>query len=94
MQIIIETACDINGHFIARLARRAPASLRDSFNEMAALGILDPESAESLARSVGLRNRIVHDYNSLDNGLVHAAIREALDLYARYGATIHGWTKG
>lgn len=67
LQIIIETACDINAHFIAKLVEKAPATRRASFYEMASLGILDTETAEQLARSVGLRNRLVHDYDVLDN---------------------------
>ena len=89
LQIIIETACDINGHFVAKLAEKAPATRRASFYEMVELGILDPDTAERLARSVGLRNRLVHDYNTLDNRLVHAAIREALEQYAGYGRIMH-----
>ena len=94
LQIIIETACDINGHFVAKLAQKAPATRRESFYEMAALGILEPETAERLARSVGLRNRLVHDYNTLDNRLVHAAIREALEQYTAYGRIIHRYCRG
>ena len=94
LQIIIETACDINAHFIAKLAEKAPATRRASFYEMAALGILDAETAERLARSVGLRNRLVHDYDVLDNQLVYAAIREALEQYAAYGRIIYNYCRG
>lgn len=89
LQIIIETACDINGHFVAKLAQKAPTTRRASFHDMAVLGVLEPETAEQLARSVGLRNRLVHDYNMLDNRLVHAAIQEALEQYTAYGRIIH-----
>ena len=47
-------------------------------------GILSPELARRLAPSAGLRNRLVHEYDALDDDRVLAAIRTALELYPRY----------
>ena len=78
LQIIIETACDINAHFIAKLAEKAPTTRRASFYEMAVLGILDGEMAEQLARSVGLRNRLVHAYFDVDLDRVWDTVQDDL----------------
>jgi uncharacterized protein YutE (UPF0331/DUF86 family) len=37
-----------------------------------------------IARSAGLRNILVHDYNDVDRKIVHASVRSCLEDYRRY----------
>ena len=48
------------------------------------LGILPRELALSLAPSAGLRNRLVHEYESLDDAKVLASIGALLAQYPHY----------
>jgi uncharacterized protein YutE (UPF0331/DUF86 family) len=41
-----------------------------------------------VARSVGLRNILVHEYNAVDVAQVHTSIRECLQDYERYVAYV------
>jgi len=51
---------------------------------MRGVGILTPELARSLAPSAGLRNRLVHEYETIGDAKVLAAIGTLSELYPRY----------
>ena len=88
LERIIMRAIDVNEHLISELAtgkeRSARLSYRDTFLMLADLGVCPKEFAEEIARSAGLRNILVHDYNDVDRKTVHASIRSCLQDYHRY----------
>lgn len=51
-------------------------------------GVLTPELAERLAPAAGLRNRLVHEYDELDDQVVLGAVAEARWEFAAYAARI------
>jgi uncharacterized protein YutE (UPF0331/DUF86 family) len=48
------------------------------------LGVYDADFAQRIARSAGLRNILVHEYNDIDHRILHQAIPDALDQYHAY----------
>jgi uncharacterized protein YutE (UPF0331/DUF86 family) len=89
LERIIQRVLDINAHLIAELATGGEEKItrltyRDTFLQLAELGVYPRKFAESVARSVGLRNILVHEYNAVDVSQVHASIRECLQDYERY----------
>ena len=52
------------------------------------MGVLPPELAAALAPAAGLRNRLVHEYDDLDDAVVLAAVAEAGRLFPRYVAAV------
>lgn len=88
LQEIVEAAVDINTHLLVSAGRPAPDDLYSSFLDMAGLGVLDRALAEALAPSAGLRNRLVHEYDRIDDARVLAAAGEAVRSYARYVAAV------
>lgn len=84
LQEAIEAAVDCASHVVVRAGRPAPADLYSSFLALADLGAIDRALAEALAPSAGLRNRLVHEYDTLDDAKVHAAVGTACDLLARF----------
>ena len=85
---IVLRAVDINEHLISELAtgeeRTSRLTYRDTFLMLVNLGVYPGEFAEGIARSAGLRNILVHDYNDVDRRIVHASIRTCLQDYHRY----------
>ncbi len=86
---IVMRAVDVNQHLVVALAtglepQTTRLTYRDSFVRLSGLGVLDGEFAMDIARSAGLRNVLVHDYNDADRALVHAAIELCLAQYPRY----------
>lgn len=89
VQLLVEVATDINGIIAVSRGLRPPATARESFVNARDAGVLDARLAERfIASYVGLRNRIVHDYDTLDVGLtVRAAVRLFQDA-AEYGRAV------
>ncbi|HYU59001.1 MAG TPA: HepT-like ribonuclease domain-containing protein [Actinomycetota bacterium] len=85
---LVEVAAEINAHLAARTLGAAPADYRDSFLKMAEAGVLDARFAADVARSVGLRSRLVHEYEAVDHAVVHAAIPIAIEQYRRYAEAV------
>jgi len=85
LQTCIESAMDLNAHLLVSLGHAAPDSAYQGFLDLASkTGILDASLAAELAPSSGLRNRLVHRYDALDDVLVLAGVRSAVELFPRY----------
>lgn len=89
LERIINRAIDINEHLIAELATGEEDQItrltyRDTFLKLAEMGVYPRDFAESIARSAGLRNILVHEYNTVDPAQVHQSIRACLQDYERY----------
>lgn len=91
LQETIEAALDINAHLIAELGGEVPEEYYGGFLKMAELGILPPELARSLAPSAGLRNRLVHEYETIDDTKVLGSIGTLLELYPRYVRAVEAY---
>ena len=60
------------------------ASHEDTFHALAELRIYDKAFAQRIARSAGLRNRLVHEYNDTDPAIIFASVADALKQYTHY----------
>ena len=78
LERIVGRMIDINYHYCVETTGIPPKDYHESFVRLVDLGVLPRDRAESLARSSGLRNRLAHEYNGLDERLVHAAARAAV----------------
>ena len=76
LERIIGRVIDINYHLVTESLGTTPKSYAESFLQLAPLGVLDAAVAKNLARLAGLRNRITHEYNGLDERIVHASLAE------------------
>src|SRR3989344_6290045 len=65
-QLIVDYVIDINKHFIKQLNLEPPDNLQNTFDILADNKILEKEFAQKIASVVGLRNRVVHKYETLD----------------------------
>jgi uncharacterized protein YutE (UPF0331/DUF86 family) len=80
---------DVNEHLISTLstgeeARTTRVTYRETFLRLADLGVYDVVFAQGIARSAGLRNIVVHEYNDIDHRILHQAIPNALEEYHAY----------
>ena len=91
LQETIEAALDINAHLIAELGGEIPEDYFGGFLKAGELEIIPPDLARSLAPSAGLRNRLVHEYEAIDDAKVLAALGTLLDIYPRYIQAIEAY---
>jgi uncharacterized protein YutE (UPF0331/DUF86 family) len=81
---LVELAVAVNGHMAAAMLNRAPADYRDSFRLAAECAMLPADLATDLARSVGLRNVLTHEYVDIDLAVVASSVGHAVASYRRY----------
>jgi uncharacterized protein YutE (UPF0331/DUF86 family) len=92
VQVIVEVTIDVNGLLLAALDKPQPRTARESFQAAAAAGVLPDRLAERFVTSyVGLRNRIVHDYDTLDARLIEQAARRLARDGIGFGRTVREW---
>lgn len=53
-------------------------------------GVLDAELAQRMRTLAGLRNRLVHVYEQVDDRVVHEALPRGLEDLSRYAQAIAG----
>lgn len=94
LQKIVEAAVDINTHLLVETGRPTPDDMHASFTALGELGAIDPALATALAPSAGLRNRLVHGYDRIDDAKVLAAVGEALAQFPRYVAAVERFLAG
>lgn len=84
LQLIVETASDINEYILVESGMAPPEDYRTSFTELSRLSVLDPEFALEISKAAGLRNRLVHDYADIDDKIVYDSIDSALQQFSMY----------
>lgn len=91
--LIVEVASDINSHLSAKILKTPPANYFNSFIRLSEIGILDAEFARQLAMSAGLRNRLIHEYEEVDDRIVYDCTKNALSDYPKYIEAIYEFVK-
>ena len=94
LQELIEAALDLNMHLLAQTAHKLPDDYYQSFVLLGNLGILPKDLTAALAPSAGLPNRLVHEYEAIDDTVVIKAVRQAQNLYPQYVAAVERHLKG
>ena len=81
---LVNLAVEINAHVAVAALHRPPEDYRDGFDRMVEAHFLDPDTAQELKPSVGLRNVLTHEYVRIDLGVVARAVPAALAGYRDY----------
>jgi len=87
LERIINRAIDINQHLIAELATKdtsPPLDYTETFLRLADLGIYPSDFSKRIAKSVGTRNILIHEYNTVDYSSVYSSISDRLRDYHEY----------
>jgi uncharacterized protein YutE (UPF0331/DUF86 family) len=94
LQLALEAAIDINAHLIAGLGHPPPVDAFSSFLELASkAGVISASLAAELAPAAGLRNRLVHRYDDLDDALVLQGVAALVQRFPDYVRAIDDWLR-
>jgi uncharacterized protein YutE (UPF0331/DUF86 family) len=88
LQESIEAAVDVNMHLARIVGGTIPVDYYGSFLALAELGVADDDLVARLAPAAGLRNRLVHAYDRLDDARVLAAVTAARRDLTSYVAVV------
>lgn len=83
-QLLVDGAIDINHHFIKEGGLGVPDDLQSTFTALGEHSVLSKEFAAKIAKSVGLRNRIVHQYEDVKPAVFVKSLRENIGDYDEY----------
>lgn len=84
IQLIVDTAVDINDNFILAKNANPPVDYYESFIKMGEFKILPIDLTKKLASSTGLRNKLVHEYEKIDDNLLYLEAKKNLKNYLEY----------
>ncbi len=84
IQLIVESAADINSTFVIGLNEPPPKDYYDTFIKAGETGLIDKSLAEELAPWAGLRNRLVHEYEAIKDRLVYEKIGPTIARFKEY----------
>ena len=89
-QEMAEAAMDI----IAMIVRDCDETPKDDYANIDFVvrkGIIKPKTADVLRQANGLRNRLVHAYNGLDERRAHSSIVELLNHFEEFCDAVSAW---
>ena len=84
LQLIVEAATDINSMVLKKKGGETAVDYYTSFIKMAEAKVFPMEFAREIAPYTGLRNIVVHEYQKIDDRLVHGSMKSTMELYLRY----------
>lgn len=93
LERIIGRMIDINYHIITEKGSPPPRDYYNSFVELGKLKILPAELSKKLANSAGLRNRLAHEYNGIDEKMVYNAVKMCFSDIPKYMKLINTFIK-
>ncbi len=88
LQEVVDAAVDVNLHLLRTLQVQLPGDYYTSFLEVGRQNIIAADLAETLAPAAGLRNRLVHEYDEIDDSLVLRAVGDARRDFGAYIAAV------
>lgn len=88
VQLIVDSAVDINNHIVVEAGGTPPPTYYESFVAIGRLKVVPAARARRLGGTAGLRNRIVHQYESVDLRILHRALKPLVREYTAYAKAI------
>lgn len=88
VQVAAQTCIDLANHVIASERWRAPRDFGDAFSVLCEHDLIDEDLAGRLRGLAGMRNRLVHVYDEIDDLRVRQALDEGLDDIDAFAAAL------
>ena len=87
----VQMAVDIGAHLAASQNRPGPATMGETFDQLAQMGVISTDLATQLKKSVGFRNIAVHNYSTINWQIVHAIIAAHLQDFNHFAHAVTLW---
>jgi len=93
LHLAIESVIDIGNEIISALQLTRPERYREIPYILAEARIIPSDFAEEVAKMIGFRNLLVHDYAAINRALEHEFLQTRLPDFEAYMKHIAGWLK-
>jgi len=80
IQLIVENMIDINSIIISEMNHVPPKDYYSSFEIVGELGVIPVSFAKELAPCTGMRNRLVHEYDKIQDRIVFESIKAVIEM--------------
>ena len=90
----VQIAVDIGAHLISGMDVPPPGTMGQTFELLEQQGVLSPELASSLKKSVGFRNIAAHNYENINWLVVHSIVKTHLVEFSDFAKAIIKWLEG
>ena len=84
----VQSCVDIAAHLLAEKKGPTPNTMAETFALLAQEGVISKQTAEALAKSVGLRNILVQEYSKTDWKIVASVANSHLDTFRDFAREI------
>ena len=84
LQLIIDLALDINNIIIKSQGGYPASDYFNSFIDLVEFDVFNDEFAQKIAPSTGIRNRLVHEYEKINDKIVYNSIDKTINYYTKY----------
>lgn len=89
-QLMVDEAVDLNALILEKEKKPFPETNQATFETLADIGAISKELYPKIAGSVGLRNRLVHRYETVQREVLVKEVEKYLAVYKEYLAVIIG----
>lgn len=90
---IVGAAIDINTHLLVANGEKVPDTYYDSFIVVSRLGLFSFEFAQKIAQSARMRNKIIHEYEAIQEEQIYDSFDRAIEEYSKYVKYIEEFLK-
>lgn len=84
LERIIGRMLDINYHIVTETLLTTPKDYFDSFLKLSEVGVLNPDESQEFAKLAGLRNRLAHEYNGINEDLIFEVLKDFVSSLPSY----------
>ena len=87
LERIISRAIDINQYLIVELATKetsTPKDYTETFLALSRLNVYPEKFAKEIAKSIGTRNKLVHEYDKVNHIAIYESVADCLRDYNQY----------
>ncbi|OLS01551.1 type VII toxin-antitoxin system HepT family RNase toxin [Tissierella creatinophila] len=93
IHICIESVIDIANILISSSEIEKPSTYRETILILSELDIIPKNFSKDLAKMVGFRNILVHDYINIDEEIILDVLNNKLNDFIRFTSYINKWVK-
>ena len=84
MQLVVDLALDVNNILLTHHKKPPASDYYNSFIDLSECDVFEIQFALAIAPSTGLRNRLVHEYEEINDKVVYDSINVMVDMYSQY----------